>query len=232
MANKWVLTRKEAATDQKDGVHSFVGGKPALPADFDVPCCQLCGARQTFFFQVSFPDGHRWSGLTLAVFACTSCATEDSSIPQMLDGPLYNAIIPEGFLDFYQRNFCLYVFDSSKGIRRNDYVEKIKYVPLSMAPADSASIDDSGVGGSPVWLLDDESPASYAGKANMHFLLQLSSGMRFHLLDSAPPQMEIGLRGLPEPSPFRYYQLFNGNLIYFFGAKADERHLVYALTQI
>jgi len=203
-----------------------------LPVGADLPRCQLCGANQTFFFQVAFPSGHPWEGMTMGVFACTSCATEDSSIPQMLDGPLLNAIIPDGFLDAYQKNFHLHVFDSTLGVKRLDYVEKIKYAPLELIASTSSSIDDSRVGGSPVWLLEDESPRSYAGKAEMQFLLQISSDTKFDLLDSAPGQMEIGLRGLPESSPNRYYQLFNGNFLYFFGAEIDGRHFVYVLTQI
>jgi hypothetical protein len=63
---------------------TFIGGFPRLPADVELPHCELCRALQSFFFQVAFPSDHNWAGYSLAVFACTSCETERHCIPPML----------------------------------------------------------------------------------------------------------------------------------------------------
>ena len=45
-------------------------------------------------------------------------------------------------------------------------------------------------------------------------------------------QVELGLDGTPEPSPYGYYQLFIGNMTYLFGAKQPTAGAgVYVLTQ-
>jgi hypothetical protein len=232
MPGCWILDEIANAGLQKEGHTSFIGGKPLLPQGVSVPECKLCGAKQSFFFQVAFPDAHAWSGLTMSVFSCTSCADEDHLIPRMLNVPLHDADIPESFLTEYQDNFRFLVFESKLGKIKHDYAEKVKFKPLHLRLVDDPRAGGNKVGGMPNWILEDEAPRSYAAKYEMYFIMQLEAGSLFDILESAPSQMEIGLRGSPEPSPSRSYQLFNGNQIFMFGVRDHKNPLVYVLTQI
>ena len=66
----------------------------------------------------------------------------------------------------------------------------------------------------------------------MIFLMQLMPEMTFPIHASAPPQTRLGLSGKPQPSPHRYYELFLGNAVYWFGTEAGNDPAVYSLTQI
>lgn len=211
---------------------SFIGGFPRLPASFELPVCKLCGSEQTFFFQIAFPAHHLWYGLTMALFACTSCAHENFLIPQMLQGPLAQADIPEGFLTDYQTNFRILVFPTEHGQMRSDYQPKVRYKDFQFVLEDTAEIVTHKLGGAPDWFLDDESPATYKKTIPMVFLFQILEDTVYEILDDAPPQIRLGLTRQPEPSPHRYYRLFLANNLYFFGTKNCKEPLVYILTQI
>lgn len=230
MSSSWTININNNAEYQTKERSSFVGGKPALPKDTQIPRCKLCDSQQTFLFQIAFPDGHAWEGKSLAVFFCTSCADENHLIPEMLETDLHGADIPEGFLDSYQRNFRFIVFETANGVLCLDYEDRVRYKPIGLQPTPTSSVEKNKVGGSPVWLLEDESPGSYAGSDGVCFLLQIAQDMKFDINDSAPPQMELGLMGDPEPASHRHYQFFNGNNVYLFGVK--DKPLVYAITQI
>ncbi|MBO0995891.1 hypothetical protein [Bacillus sp. SD088] len=227
----YVLKIDEAESQQKESDHSFIGGQPRLPEDRPIPHCQLCGAEQTLFFQVAFPEGHLWEGLTMAVFHCTSCAHEGERIPEILPVPLKGANIPKGFLESYQRNFKIEIFATKEGVIRRDYQENIQFKRWILE-AVNGDPEANKVGGKPNWLLEDEAPATYDGKVPMFFLMQLMEDFQFELVEDAPPQMQIGLRGDPEPSQERYYELFLANQLYFFGTEEKSDPLVYVLTQI
>ncbi|MFS0724816.1 hypothetical protein [Paenibacillus sp. 1P07SE] len=235
MASGYVLRNNGQAGEQRESDLSFVGGCPRIPASAEPPACGLCGAPMTFFFQVAFPRDHVWSGLTVAVFACTACADESLLIPEMLPGQLHGADIPEGFLVAYQRNFRFLVFPTEEGRLRQDIPARLVFRPWTLEPAAGMrGTMASKAGGDPDWLLDDESPRSYAKSVVMVFLMQLEEGLTFEKLPAAPPQIILGLTGEPEPSPDPYYQLFLGNALYLFGTKRGEgvEPLVYALTQV
>jgi hypothetical protein len=210
---------------------SFIGGLPALPIDFQIPRCKLCSSEQTFFFQLEFPAGHVWSGVSLAVFSCTSCADENSLIPAMLACQLSGADIPLGFLDSYQTNFRFLVFrrDSAQLVER--YKERIAFKRIQLEAGDSHS-EVGQVGGTPTWILGNEFPNSYNSQTPMEFLLQLKSGLKFPILSSAKPQIELDISGRPQPSPEPFYQLFLGNELYLFGSVGLSTPLVYAITQV
>lgn len=210
---------------------SFVGGRPALPPDVALPACDLCGARQTFFFQVAFPAGHSWAGRSVALFACTRCADDAHVIPPMLDGPLAGADIPNGFLDAAQVNYRTVVFPTADGRVREEYTPAVAFrtITLRSAPPD---VPANKVGGDPTWLLEDEAPASYAGRAGMTFLLQLLPDTHFDIEPGAPPQAVIGLNGQPTVTGKPYYELFVGNAVYLFGTARPADPRVYVLTQV
>jgi hypothetical protein len=195
----------------------------------DVPNCKLCNAEQSFYFQVAFPQHHAWAGRSLAVFSCVACVDEEHLIPEMLDGPLRGAQIPENFLKGYQRNFTFVVFDTGTAVPRSDYVEKVAFKSIDLIPAADEGTTGNKIGGLPNWLLEDESPGLYAGTREMSFLMQIEADTQFQILKGAPHQMELDLGGRPRRTTNEYYQLFNGNWIYLFGT--DGLPLVYAITQ-
>jgi hypothetical protein len=214
---------------QRVDQQSFIGGKPKLPPSASIPSCELCGSTLTFMFQIAFPDGENWSGRTLALFLCAACADENYLIPEMLSSGLRDADIPKGFLTDYQRNFAFLVFPSDEGTILTSYVEAVAYSEIEMHKGDALGTFGK-LGGPPNWVLEDESPATYAGTSRLLFLLQLAPDLHFETVSSARPQIELDLTGQPVTSPLGYYQLFLGNALYLFGTDGCEP-LVYAITQ-
>lgn len=228
----YLLISDDSDNLQTENDVTFFGGIPRIPPNAEMPICKLCGSQQTFFFQVAFPQGHAYRGFSLAVFQCTACVDVNHFIPQMLNGILQGIDIPEGFLESYQINFRFFVFDTAQGILRKDYPEKVRFRRLKVEEIDNLMLPQNKIGGTPNWLLEDESPGTYASKTKMTFLLQLIPDCRFELLPGSPPQMELSLQGVPKPSRLPYYQLFLGNAVYFFGTEDPRLGFVYAITQI
>lgn len=222
----------ESTQTQGENDHSFIGGLPRIPEALELPTCRLCGSELTFFFQVAFPQDHVWANLSMAVFACTSCAHEEHFIPEMLEGPLPGVDIPENFLTVYQKNFRILVFKTDEGRLRKDYTEKVAFKRWHLVSSSRANARETKIGGQPGWLLDDEAPATYNHTTPMSFLMQLQEDFTFDKLPDAPPQITLGLTQEPEASNDPYYELFLGNNLYFFGTKDSEEPLVYILTQI
>lgn len=226
-----MIERKSGLISQEGAQRTFLGGRPHLPKMVAIPRCQLCNSEQTFFFQVTFPENHDWFDLTLSVFFCTACASEDHLIPEMISGPLNGTDIPKAFMADYQKNFSLLVFKASSAEERVDYSPRVRFRPIDFIQHSSEPVFGR-VGGEPQWLTEDESPRSCDGNREMCFLMQLSEGFVFDIEESAPPQIELGLDGRPQMSPERGYRLFNSNAIYFFGVKDKYAPLVYVFTQI
>lgn len=65
----------------------------------------------------------------------------------------------------------------------------------------------------------------------MFFLMQILEGFDFQKLPDAPPQIELGLTGIEEPSEDEFYRLFLGNAIYFFATRDTNNSKVYIITQ-
>jgi hypothetical protein len=231
MSRPYRINESPPTGPQLDSDHSFIGGLPKLPVTEPIPTCTLCGSDQTFFFQVAFPDDHEWGGLSLAVFACISCADEESLIPEMLPGPLCGVDIPKGFLTSYQRNFRFLVFSTDATLRRG-HVEKVRFKTLVLEPSDDPTVDGHKIGGAPNWALEDEAPGTYASRTPMVFLLQLQQGYEFETVEGAPRQMELDLDGKPKPAARAHYHLFLGNALYLFGTGDLHEPLVYAVTQV
>jgi hypothetical protein len=227
MNESYVLRFDGGKPEQSPEDNSFVGGKPKLPPGTQIPVCGLCESEQSFMFQVSLPDG-LWAGLSLATFACTSCAQESRLIPAIVKG----AVIPEGFLEDYQVNFRFLVFETSSGVLHTNFRERVRFKRIHVEATRNPDLHENKIGGNPTWLLDDEAPTSYGGKTSMFFLLQLLQGFQFEIIQNAPPQIELSLDGSPQASPLPYYQLFLGNALFLFGTEDVKRPLVYAITQI
>lgn len=210
---------------------SFIGGKPKLPENIEMPKCRLCGSEQTFFFQIAFPDNHDWAGFSMAFFACTACANEKYLIPEMLKGQLKDIDIPTNFLDDYQKNFKIIVFRTEQGIIKNEYQEKIVFRKWIQEETDNSEDSGAKIGGLPNWVLEDEAPKTYASKIDMFFIMQIPEKYKFDILPDAPKQLRIGLTGKAEPLRLPIYRLFLENAIYFFGTKDDNERKVYIVTQ-
>jgi len=138
-----ILKIDPAESEQGPNDQSYIGGKPTLPEDWEIPLCKLCGREQTFFFQVAFPEGYEWAGSSLAVFACTSCASEDYAIPELLD-VLQEAVIPDGFLETYQTNFRFFVFGTLSARIRNDYIDHRTHFALGYLTCLTCNLTGTG----------------------------------------------------------------------------------------
>lgn len=226
----YLIREPQAADVQTSSDRSFIGGHPVIPRDTPIPDCALCNQAQTFFFQIAMPDDSVWPQRTVAVFACTSCAQEDYLIPEMLPGSLPDIDIPVSFLLSYQRNFRFLVFPSANGVLRQEHPARVAFRRLKLEASSDPLVDGMKVGGYPNWILEDESPISYADKTPMRFLFQLPLGYSFATVDGAPPQAQIDW-GLPV-SPRRHYELFIGNAAYFFGTQPPADPLIYVITQV
>lgn len=226
----WKLLLSGSKQDQTDEDITFIGGLPCIPLGFNLPACSSCGSEQSFFLQVGFPELHPWAGRSLSVFACTSCQDEAHVIPEMLSGELHGAIVPDGFLERYQVNFQFLVFDTGMGMLRHDYVPRVVFRRRRLAPTDAPTVQTK-VGGTPSWMLEDESPGSYRGDPTV-FLMQVGSDTTFEIPLEAPRQAKISLDpSLPAIRRESNYRLFLGNGLYFFG-DAKRRKDVYVVTQV
>jgi hypothetical protein len=213
-----------------------VGGIPRVVAGTPLPKCGLCGDDLTFFFQVAFPAPHRWKGHSLAVFACTTTADDDSDgegddrhlIPEMPELAGSGVDVSREFLEEYQQAFRFLVFETARGEPMPGYVERVAFAPLRMTDTRQRAI--GVLNDEPRWRIEDERPSTVAGSRPV-FLLQLFADVAFPTVAGAPPQMVPGLDGKPAPSVNRNsYDLFVSNNIYFFGpAKPDSA--IYVFTQ-
>ena len=205
-------------------VLSFIGGRPFLPPEAEIPACAVCSAHMCFFFQIAFPVGHAWEGSLLGMFHCVSCSSESTLVPAMLSGPLRSAEIPQGFLTAYQTNFRIVVADVTSTKVRTDYAPLIEHTRISLA--------SWRVGRRPKWLLEDETPGSYESHNEPTFLFQVPQGMTFPTRPGAPLQKTIDLEGQVVDDDRPYYELFLGNAIYAFGFGTPSAERVYVVTQV
>lgn len=202
---------------------SFIGGRPFLSSGTEIPICAICSARMCFFFQVALPAGHRWQGALITLFHCTSCCSENTLIPEMLNIPLKGAEIPRGFLTRFQTNFRIVVGDATTARLRDDYDPLIQQAPIDPLAW--------RIGAEPQWLLDDEAPGSYELFNDPVFLFQVPLGMTFPMCSNAARQKTLGLTGEIVDSDLPYYELFLGNACYFFGFGTSAAGRTYAVTQ-
>lgn len=124
----------------------------------------------------------------MAVFYCTSCASEEYIIPKMLKMPLKDADIPKGFLNSYQVNFRVLVFKTKGCEIREEYIEKIKFNNWKLIPSRNQKVKSTKIEGIPNWLLGNQSPKSYAGNDYVLSDATLVCDFEFETLDGAPLQ--------------------------------------------
>ena len=216
-------------TEEED---TFLGGKPKLPPDVSLPSCRLCGKELAFFFQVAFPQGHKWEGKSMAVFYCVEEWHDRYCIPELPDGPSLNKVdVTADFLNQYQRNFRVLVFDTAKAVLVEGYQEKVAFRSMAITQEDKT---DSGwdmvIEGRPVWIMGQaERPASVAGDKKPVLLLQVREDFKFPILPDAP--REAAPFFPTKVSPFLWYSLFARDRIYFWGGQGQEGEKVYISVQ-
>lgn len=210
---------------------SFVGGTPRLPAGTEAPVCTLCGKKMTFFFQVAFPQGHPWAGTSLALFYCLDCFGHAYCIPELPAGPLKGARVSESFLESYQRNFRVLVFDTGEGVPWQGSPQRIPFHRLDMEAASRCFREAVfTLGGKPIWIMrKDETPACCGEDRPLVLLFQIKEDYKFPRLEGAAPQASpFAPGGL---SPFPWYDLFARDRIYFWGTADSGEKKVYISVQ-
>lgn len=209
---------------------SFIGGKPKLPPNVDIPKCVLCGRELTFMFQVAFPQDHPWAGKSMAVFYCIEAWHDKYCIPE-LPQPIANADIPEEFLRNYERNFRVLVFDTPLGKIVDAYQEKVAFQALQAVPEKQTKKDwELVISGRPIWIMGmSEKPKTIAGIGNPILLLQVKEEFHFPVLSTAPKQANPFAPG--GKSLFPWYDLFVSNRIYFWGVQSNGTERIYISVQ-
>jgi hypothetical protein len=209
---------------------SFKGGIPNIPKRFPIPHCTQCGAEMTFFFQIAFPRKHMWEGRTITFFHCTACANMDNYWPKTYytRGQDNYPNIPDGFLDTYQTNFRIYVFETTEPvIQRNEAKHVLKFERLSFEKLNPRVkyYNTTKVGGIPAWDLSkldgaDEiyKEVTYMG-AGFDFLMQVERDWSFTRLPETPPQFDYYKEGSPV---YNLYNPFMGPKMYFLGTTAPQ----------
>lgn len=219
---------------KQDNSTSYIGGKPCIPKEVPLPTCKVCGEPLTFFFQIAFPRGHMWEGKSLAFFYCT-CAYHKHDDKRMFPPAIQTGAkndlfdIPDGALspESYQTLFRVIFFDTTDGVLREDYEEKVAYQRIDWKT--SRKKDKKTpiiIGGEAIWSANygKERPAAYEGKA-MELVLQVADYFNFEKLDDAPPEMEETYQ---KDNPFRprkennYTFFFDFNRVYLWGTAEKE----------
>ena len=229
MKNVWNCTLE---TIEQNPMHdSFIGGIPKLPLGTANPVCSLCGHEMSFMFQIAFPEGHFWAGKTLALFFCLDCPGGEFCIPEMPQGEsLYHVEIPEGFLDSYQRNFKVLVFDTKDGMPCSDYSERVAFRKINLVSEEKNSKEaEFTVGGRPIWLMGRETPGNYASNQKLKLLFQIREDFKFPKLEEAAPQADEFSK--TKLSAYPWYDLFVRNRIYFWGTDPKKDPKVYISVQ-
>jgi hypothetical protein len=219
------LTR-EPTEDQSFESVSHIGGYPNVPVGIDLPKCQLCDSRMTFFFQLKLPKKHQWQDRIIALFSCTSCSSKNIIIPV---SPNFQKI-PDFFLDQYEKNFKIFVIEPAEELMiRKDYTPILRYEKLNLERP-KGKYYSAKLGGKPNWRISDDFPRDYMG-SSFTFLLQMSD-WEFEKYDNAPKQVEhpwfTFSTGFREDGK---YSLFSGVPLYFFGTLDLEQPKVYVLNQ-
>jgi hypothetical protein len=219
---------------------SFKGGIPNIPQRFEIPHCTLCGAEMTFFFQITFPKAHVWEGRVIVFFYCTSCYDVDKSWPQIIY-VREQINISDNFLDTYQTNFQIWVFDANGPMAlRLDFARRIKFERLEFEKINPKAKYGrlTKVGGTPAWNVnittnkeDNElyKEVTYMS-GGVDFLMQIERDWPFTRLPDAPLQMILPNYFSNETLP---YMLFNGSPLKLLGTTANQikppRVLLYLL---
>ena len=243
-----LLIKPSNIKPQQDlGRESFLGGRPKLPPGIKLPTCLNCGALQTFFFQVAFPEGQAWVGHSLAVFGCVACedwenpvpAINSASLPSVFEsrdrGDLMpNEDIPDGALDAYQRTGRFLVFPTGASVVRGDYSERVCYRSIRFQPFSDVGArptSKSKLGGQPGWVNTPCPPGNYLGEP-LEFLMQWKGDFEFNRVPGSPPSYNPLAELYPDlMENVGHYKLFQGLQLFFWGNRTRENNHIYMFAQ-
>ncbi len=210
---------------------TFIGGKPRIPIDVELPICQLCGEQLTFFLQIGFPEEHVWRGRTLAVFSCTATWDTEHTVSPLAREDWRKPCLTSKDLKNSQQDHRFIIFRTDQGVLREDYEEKIRYCSLKYKRIADMGHPGTKIGGYPHWLGDAVKLAKLDGKWPMQFLGQIAVDSYFPLVPTAPSRA-FEFRKLPVTEKFRRsYSLFYDNQCYFFGSVGRDEPIVYCIIQ-
>jgi hypothetical protein len=219
-------------------VTSYIGGIPMLPADETIPVCEICGAEETFFFQVAFPPNHVWHGVTLSLFSCTSCADPDYLVPSYYDGSLCGVPVPRWFLERCQRNYRVLTFRTDSGSLCTSYRPRVRFHELSFPSTSGEGFIIGRVGGIPPWSDPEWTAPTCDDGSTLHFLMQLAANVTYPIYPDAPPQEDpyklflpsgVDFTNLPSIGTERAYELFLSNQLFLFGSEPERARMIYAM---
>lgn len=218
---------------QTNEINSFIGGKPKLPPNMEIPKCKVCGEELTFLFQIAFPKEHSWHGKSMAVFMCIYNDETHDLIPQIVvpegfDEKLNRLIInvDKSFLDEYEKFFSVKIYDTKDGIIAKNYNEQTAYKELTVEYSNEETTDETFVvAGKPIWIMGvDETPQSICNDTDVQLLFQIKEQYIFEKLEDAPEQIDADDETIG-------YDLFVANRIYFWGNSDINNPRVYISVQ-
>jgi hypothetical protein len=155
-------------------------------------------------------------------------------IPEMDQRLLSGGDVPDGFMLRPRPNYAFLVFPSAAAVPIDEYAPKIAFQRWDLASTDTGATRWGRAGGTPEWMLHDESPGLYMGRNPLRFLLQIDQDVVFPVLDSTPGQVELDMLnstpGALRRSEDRHYELFVGNAVYLFGTE-NPADGVYCVVQ-
>ena len=247
MSDVLLIKPSNIKPQQDPGLESFLGGRPKLPPGIELPTCLNCGALQTFFLQVAFPEGQAWVGHSLAVFGCVACedrvypfpAVNYLTFPSVFESRdtgdlLPNEDIPDGTLDAYQRTGRFLVFPTGTSVVRSDYAERVCYRSIRFQPFSDVGArptSKSKLGGDPGWVNTPCPPGNYLGEP-LEFLMQWKGDFEFNRLPGSPASYNPFAEDYPDTMEnIGHYNLFYGIQLFFWGNRAGGRHHIYMRGQ-
>jgi hypothetical protein len=211
----------------------FIGGRPALPPEAELPRCALCGEQLTFFWQVALPTAHPWAGKAIALFACVSTPHDEHLAPRLPGDRPKGVVVTADFMKAQQSNFRTLVFDVHAAVPRMDYEPRVRFLRLSERGERGARAV-LRIADRPKWTHEDETPGMAESGEPFCFLVQLSGESVFPTLPTAPPQAQpsfIPSKLIAMLDPVPEYKLFVGNDVFFFGTSVGSSPSVYAVAQ-
>ncbi|MCR4268986.1 hypothetical protein [Nitratireductor sp. ZSWI3] len=190
----------------------------------------------TFFFQLKIPSFHKSYGKTISMFCATDYINDQMHIPK-LPNPLKGASLTEDFFNDYQSFFKIYVFDDRVDLNLyHQYEDVLAFHELKFQEEVREGQRIFGeISEAPNWILDDETPKEYNGRADaIDFLFQVKEEYYFEKTHNAPRQKVIDYSRNDNGYMDSFsdeYTLFTSNELYFFLAGGGDGIFPYVVPQ-
>ena len=231
---------------QTSSTLSYIGGKPNLPLSLSIPKCTICGDEMTFMFQIAFPKEHFLNKKTMSVYFCTLKDHDIYCIPEIpppdvffdkeTDEYIDNIEVTKEFLEQYERNFKILVFDTDNAEIVESYEEKCIFKNIEFEMSEYTNPDiDFVIGGEPIWIMGEdinETPNSICEDTNIGLIMQIREDYIFDKhFDAHIQENEYRVETNEEKLRRIPYMLFASDRIYFWGTKDKENLKVFISVQ-